>query len=122
VDTPPWSSRPKTTPLPTTCTQVRRTRKQFVVQLILGRLFGVPLRYDEEAFRTVYTDFRTDLPIAERAGKLISSVRGRLRDGFKPLLGEVGDSPNYVQIDHKKDAKTYALRLDRAALVARFRL
>ena len=46
----------------------------------------------------------------------------RARDGFGPLLGEVGKSPGCVQIACKRSAHTYALLLERATLVVKLRL
>jgi hypothetical protein len=123
VDTAPWATKVRSTELPDKGhTPIRRQRKQFLTHLALGRALGEAFRCDDNSVRRVFPQFKLGASAKSLASQFIGSVVGRMRDGFRPLLGDAGRDREYVEIEHSRKDRTYTLRLNRAALMLKFRV
>ena len=110
-------------------TDLLKTRKRFLIHVVLCRLMGRPLHCTEGLIRQTYAGFQRKLrgtTDEERAEdlvrKFIGAVPGKLREGFKPLLDE---NKNYLRTACAKTPeaqRTYTLKLERAMIVLKIRL
>jgi hypothetical protein len=109
-------------------TDLLKTRKRFLIHLVLCRLMGRPLPCTEGLIRQTYGGFqrklrgKTDEDRAEDlVRKFIGAVPGKLREGFKPLLEE---NKNYLRTVCSKTPqaqRTYTLKLERVMIVLKIR-
>lgn len=123
VDTAPWATRVRSTELPDKGhTPIRRTRKQFLIHVALARALGEHFRCDDESVRSIFPQFKPGASAKSLASQFIGSVAGKMRDGFHPLLGDVGHDKEYLQCEYNRRDRTYELRLNRAAVVIKLRV
>jgi hypothetical protein len=98
------------------------TRKQFLVHLILCRVLGLQFDCKPESIRRYFPLFRP----GTRAEKLVSPfrvyVRGRMYNGFEPLLGTAKKRKDYVRIATEAERQGYGLQLRRIPVLLKFRV
>ncbi len=118
-----WATNVRTTALPDKGnTPIRRTRKHFFAHLALARVLGQRFRCDDRSVRRFFPSFTPRKSARPFVSQFIGSVPGKMRDGFRPLLGDAGHDREYVEIEYDRVDKTYQLRLNRAVLMLRFRV
>jgi hypothetical protein len=124
---------PRAVLLPTgKLTQTCRSRKRFLIHMILCRLMGRSLYCTSDAIRRIYPTFQpelrektTEAKKEELESKFIGSVSGKLRETFEALLGTVKKRKDYLQYGCTKTPhakRTYKLKLDRAIIVLKIRV
>ena len=81
-------------PLPDGNSDIRLMRKQFLVHIILSHFMGRQLHCTDEEINAYFPGFRKWVHEGESpAGKFIQMVKGRMSEGFQPLLGKRGKPP-----------------------------
>ena len=103
-------------------TKIRKLRKRFFVHLALSRMLGRPFPCDEPTIRRYFPEFEKGASRKSFVSEFIGAVPGKMRDGFKPLLGEANRPKDLVRIEYERKSLSYALQLDRASLVVRLRV
>jgi hypothetical protein len=103
--------------LPTGDLSLRRVRyKRFLVCVALCRALGLCFPYDAATIRRVFPDFEPGLSDKDLEGACVNKIRGRLADGFDPIVGK----RDYLHFD--RQGKSYWLRLNRLEFVLKLRL
>jgi hypothetical protein len=122
VERTPFGVGERRMELPRGRSDIRLVRKQFLLLLAFGRLLGCGLEVRESTIRRHFPKFRTGASGAQLERKFIGDVRGKMRDGFEPLLGEKSKPKDYVSFPCNRRERRYDLGLERCALVVRLRV
>ncbi len=108
--------------VPVTPSPPRLSRKRYLWHLVLCRLVGRSMKRDEATIRRILPQFGSPEDKKDLVGQFTSSINGKLRDGFKPLLGTKARPKHFICTRLDRKAGAYELYLEDAALVVKLRL